>query len=185
MKKLTLTILFGVLLYATTYAQFKAIIKEETPFYYSDEAGAGYAGYFQKGDTVSIQSFTFLKAVVLNKENRKTYISQSAFIETEALQKFKIDYDANKKKAYDNAQTDLYNRKLAHYTKYYGKQYATQMAYGLVVIGMTDQMVKETIGKPERINTTENAYSISEQWVYPTQYLYFKNDKLTTIQTRK
>jgi hypothetical protein len=185
MKKLTLSILFGVLVYTNTNAQFKAIIKEETPFYYSDEAGTGYAGYYQKGDTVQIQSFTLLKAVVLNKENRKTFISQSAFVETEALQKFRNEYDANQKKAYDAAKDDLYNRKLAAFTKLYGVATARKMAYGLISIGMTDGMVELTLGRPEKINATENQYGTSEQWVYPTQYLYFDNKKLTTIQKRK
>lgn len=52
-------------------------------------------------------------------------------------------------------------------------------------IGMTTNQVLNNTnwGTPIRIRTTTNAKGISEQWVYDDyQYLYFDNDKLTTIQ---
>lgn len=40
-------------------------------------------------------------------------------------------------------------------------------------------------GAPSQINTTTNSYGTHEQWVYPNgSYLYFDNDKLTSIQER-
>lgn len=52
-------------------------------------------------------------------------------------------------------------------------------------IGMTtDQVLNKTNwGKPKDINTTINAYGKFEQWVYGlSQYLYFTDGKLTSIQ---
>lgn len=50
-------------------------------------------------------------------------------------------------------------------------------------IGMTKDEVLERWGKPEDINRTINAYSTSEQWVYPNyKYVYFENGILVTIQ---
>jgi len=38
-------------------------------------------------------------------------------------------------------------------------------------------------GQPQKVNTTTNSYSTSEQWVYGNgNYLYFKNEILTSIQ---
>ncbi|CAJ97168.1 DUF2845 domain-containing protein [Cupriavidus necator] len=54
-----------------------------------------------------------------------------------------------------------------------------------VRIGMTSQQVLEDThwGKPQYVNKTQNAYGITEQWVYRTgNYLYFRNGVLETIQ---
>lgn len=51
-------------------------------------------------------------------------------------------------------------------------------------IGMTTNQVlnKSNWGKPSDINTTIDSSGKSEQWVYGNgEYLYFKNDKLTSI----
>lgn len=51
-------------------------------------------------------------------------------------------------------------------------------------IGMTkDQVLNTSWGKPNRINTTENAWGIHEQWCYSGQrYIYFDDGIVTTIQ---
>ena len=53
-----------------------------------------------------------------------------------------------------------------------------------VSIGMTkDDVLASSWGKPERVNTTTNAYGVSEQWVYGGRnYLYFKDGILYSIQ---
>lgn len=53
-----------------------------------------------------------------------------------------------------------------------------------VSIGMTkEDVLASSWGKPERVNTTTNAYGVSEQWVYGGRnYLYFKDGILYSIQ---
>lgn len=53
-----------------------------------------------------------------------------------------------------------------------------------VSIGMTAERVRLSMwGKPQRINTTTNAYGVREQWVYGGgNYLYFQDGILTSIQ---
>lgn len=59
------------------------------------------------------------------------------------------------------------------------------------VIGMNKEMVAMAIGKPTTINTSQYAWGAFEQWVYPTStkyrsdYVYFKNGILSSIQTSK
>ena len=58
-----------------------------------------------------------------------------------------------------------------------------------VWIGMTKEMTILSWGKPDHINKTITATILNEQWVYEygsykMNFLYFKNDKLTVIQTR-
>lgn len=55
-------------------------------------------------------------------------------------------------------------------------------------IGMTTKEVvsKTNWGKPEQINRTVTADSVTEQWVYGEgEYLYFRNGRLTAIQTNR
>ena len=51
-------------------------------------------------------------------------------------------------------------------------------------IGMTKaQALKSCWGRPESVNRTITAHSVTEQWVYGySSYLYFTNGRLTAIQ---
>lgn len=53
-----------------------------------------------------------------------------------------------------------------------------------VSIGMNKEQVRLIWGKPKKINKDIYQDQIHEQWIYEHQYLYFKNDKLTAIQSR-
>jgi hypothetical protein len=54
-----------------------------------------------------------------------------------------------------------------------------------VVIGMSkDDVLASNWGKPKHVNTDISATSRREQWVYDGGYLYFREDTLTSIQTR-
>lgn len=54
-----------------------------------------------------------------------------------------------------------------------------------VFIGATQSEVIRIIGKPQKINKTENAFTVSEQWVYENGYIYFDNYIVTTIQSSR
>ena len=64
----------------------------------------------------------------------------------------------------------------------YGETYGSLILQGRVVIGMTKDQCIEALGHPTRINRTTTASMVSEQWVYSSRYLYFKNGVLVTIQ---
>lgn len=67
--------------------------------------------------------------------------------------------------------------------KKYGKYYGNLILQKKVVIGMNENMVIESWGRPEDINRTIGSFGVHEQWVYDGgNYLYFENGKLTTIQ---
>ena len=64
----------------------------------------------------------------------------------------------------------------------YGERYGNLIIKGRVIIGMTKQQCIDAWGQPQYINRTTTALIVYEQWVYSGKYLYFENDKLTTIQ---
>ena len=75
-------------------------------------------------------------------------------------------------------------------SKIYGKANAKLIIEGIVRIGWSKEMCKESWGNPNDINTTRGSWGVHEQWVYEFSYedyynmrcLYFENGVLTTIQ---
>lgn len=81
----------------------------------------------------------------------------------------------------DEKQKNLQYAKEYIYERNLAKKPATK-------IGMTKNQVRNHTnwGEPNSINKTVTAQGTFEQWVYDDfQYLYFKNGKLTTIQTHE
>jgi len=52
-----------------------------------------------------------------------------------------------------------------------------------VSIGMNPKQVTTSWGSPDHINKSISQWGIREQWVYGNEYLYFEDEKLTSIQT--
>ena len=53
-------------------------------------------------------------------------------------------------------------------------------------IGMTEQQLLLSWGKPDKVNSTVGAYGVHEQWVYgQSQYVYMKNGKLDSFQSSR
>lgn len=51
-----------------------------------------------------------------------------------------------------------------------------------VLIGMSKEQVLLSWRKPRKINRTVGTWGVHEQWVYSSQYLYFKDGLLTSFQ---
>lgn len=90
-----------------------------------------------------------------------------------ALAKAKQQKTNNLKKKRDNLEKKYPN---------WSKDTIDHIMSGSVFIGMTKEQAKLAWGKPNRINTTTNAYGSREQWCYSGGYLYFYGNILTTIQ---
>ena len=68
-------------------------------------------------------------------------------------------------------------------TKKYGSSVATRILEGKIWIGMTEQMLLESWGQPEDINTTVTRYSSRKQYVYGSgRYVYVENGKVDAWQ---
>jgi len=49
-------------------------------------------------------------------------------------------------------------------------------------IGMNTELASISLGYPINKNVSKGNYGVHEQWVYDKMYLYFENDKLTSVQ---
>jgi len=68
--------------------------------------------------------------------------------------------------------------------KKYGVGTAYKIRFNLLEIGMTPEIVRLSIGRPDDINKSTSSYGVHEQWVYEDEdmYLYFENGKLKSWQ---
>lgn len=66
----------------------------------------------------------------------------------------------------------------------YGPKFGDAIFNKEVCLGMTSKMVVESLGYPNKINTTKGSYGVHQQWCYEysKRYLYFENGVLTDIQ---
>jgi len=75
------------------------------------------------------------------------------------------------------------NRKRSIISKY-GENHGNLILQNKIWIGMTQEMLLESLGKPQRINTTETATLIRNQFIFIGRYVYTENGIVTTIQSR-
>ncbi len=61
----------------------------------------------------------------------------------------------------------------------YGKKIGGRLATGKIWKGMTEQMLKDSWGLPDRKTRNKKKWGLFTQWYYGTITFYFKNGKLT------
>ena len=61
----------------------------------------------------------------------------------------------------------------------YGTSMAARLIAGKIWKGMTSEMVRDSWGKPLKINRVINSNTIQEEWIYNNTWLYIENDTLT------
>ena len=60
----------------------------------------------------------------------------------------------------------------------YGTDMASKLIQGKVWKGMTAEMVRDSWGKPLKINRVITSNTIKEEWIYKSSWLYIENDVL-------
>jgi hypothetical protein len=67
--------------------------------------------------------------------------------------------------------------------KRYGEKIGEKINSNQVWIGMTKNMLLDSKGNPEEINSTKTEHTDLEQWIYSSHYIYLENGKVTAIQS--
>lgn len=86
-----------------------------------------------------------------------------------------------------NKEDGIAKAKQSALIKKYGPKIAKRIFDGEIWIGMTREMLFDSIGTPKKINSTETKYSYTSQYIYEdrfygTRYIYLENGKVTAIQ---
>jgi hypothetical protein len=64
----------------------------------------------------------------------------------------------------------------------YGKEIGQRIAYKRIWKGMTDEMVKDGWGEPDRIDKNVEPWGVFTQWIYGEIIFFFRDGKLTDWQ---
>jgi hypothetical protein len=65
------------------------------------------------------------------------------------------------------------------YVLKYGKEIGNRIAYKRIWKGMTDEMVRDGWGEPDRIEKNIEAWGVFTQWIYGDVIFFFRDGKLT------
>lgn len=60
----------------------------------------------------------------------------------------------------------------------YGTSIAARLASGKIWKGMNAEMIRDSWGKPQKINRVISGNTIKEEWIYKNTWLYLENDFL-------
>ncbi len=67
----------------------------------------------------------------------------------------------------------------------YGKKNGLRIARGQVWKGMTEKMLKDSWGKPDRITKNKEKWGLFSQWYYGTITYFFRDGKMTDWEEKK
>jgi len=60
----------------------------------------------------------------------------------------------------------------------YGEEFGQRVAYKQIWIGMTDEMVKDSWGEPDKIEKNVKPWGVFTQWYYGNVTFFFRDGKL-------
>ncbi len=124
--------------------------------------------FAQTETKISKERFNFL---IDSLKTRKTNL-----LTQKIILKAQIDSLENVITGLDSKVKSAHIKKL--YRKY-GRKIGGRLAAGKIWKGMTEQMLKDSWGQPDRKTRNKKKWGLFTQWYYGTITYYFKNGKLT------
>lgn len=73
----------------------------------------------------------------------------------------------------------------AYYRKKYGKEIGNRVAAGRVWAGMTEEMLLDSYGKPDKVNRNKEKWGVFTQYYYGKIIFFFRDGKLIEWEERK
>jgi len=108
-----------------------------------------------------------MESLTLQKKEIKSEI-ETLIIETDSLLKIVTELEQE----LITASHELYVLK-------YGEEIGNRVAYKRIWKGMTDEMVRDGWGEPDRIEKNVEAWGVFTQWIYGDVIFFFRDGKLT------
>ncbi|HHX68838.1 MAG TPA: hypothetical protein GX708_12400 [Gallicola sp.] len=154
----------------------------------------GKVGYTEKNSLITDveKKRNDYNLLVKKREDlRKNILDREVVLKKEAEEEAKkiAEKEAEKEreriaKEREAAEKKAAEEKLEAMIKKYGPYYGKLVGEGYYAIGMTKDMIKDSIGEPDDINRTVGSWGTHEQWVYSRYdlYIYFENGKVTSFQ---
>lgn len=88
-------------------------------------------------------------------------------------------------KKLNKAQSELMKIQHTFYIKKYGKENGNRIIEGKVWKGMTESMLRDSWGKPDKTHQNNYKWGVFDQWYYGDITYFFKNSKLIDWEEKK
>ena len=156
-----------------------------------------------QGDTIKIYDWKWWDLLVEYKLGQMGYIGQTYIVKNDQTSNFihslevkarenrtkEINADNALRESKQKQEIQLIQNKRASEIKSKFKKYGSVVVDKIINekiwIGMTPEMAVASWGNPEKVNKTVSSSGIKEQWVYPSDYLYFKEGILRSFQSSR
>ena len=145
---------------------------------YKPSANANIIIELEENDELLVYDWFQKPYVKASYEGKVGYISYGSLKENQFVRQIKSQI-----REQELQQIQENNPKLDRLIKEYGESTAKRLIDGEIWIGMSNEMAREALGRPNDINRTSTSYGVREQWVYPNgKYLYFEDGVLDSWQ---
>lgn len=122
------------------------------------------------GEPVSFDVGSKWKCVDATLEEK--YYDFILILENDKGEKIPLSLDQSDHKRYV-----FYADEAEKYKERFGEETWNTILNEKLIVGMTEEMVRLSWGKPKKINRSSDR----DQWVYKDQYIYFENGKMTSF----
>ncbi|WP_424962280.1 hypothetical protein [Ekhidna sp.] len=136
-------------------------------------------------DSMKIKDLATGQTKLITQRRYRYLFGFSPSVDSLILAQNKVFEDSTREVKSQLLQDELnarYESKIKRLTKKYDAKTATKLANSEIWIGMTSEMIIDSIGRPNDINRTVTSYGVREQWVYKDIYLYLEDGVLTSYQ---
>jgi hypothetical protein len=82
------------------------------------------------------------------------------------------------RKSKDSLDSQILEEQKELYIVKYGKENGVRVASGMVWKGMTEEMLRDSWGEPDKIDSNKQPYGIFNQWYYGEVTYFFRDGKL-------
>lgn len=124
----------------------------------------------------SLNSFAQITEEEYNREKEELNIRKEQLINEIEIINFEIDSMKNRIPELEQEAITAY-RKL--YVLKYGEEFGKRVSNKQIWIGMTDEMVRDSWGKPDKVDKNVEPWGVFTQWYFGDVTFFFKNGKLT------
>jgi hypothetical protein len=134
------------------------------------------ANIFAQSETqkMSKERFNFLVDSLSTEKNNLLTEKEKLLVEIDSLENF-----------IEELKPQLESSRRKELVRKYGKEIGYRIAGGKVWKGMTEKMLKDSWGKPDRITKNKEKWGIFTQWYYGAITYFFKNGKMTDWEELK
>lgn len=128
----------------------------------------------QTDKKISRERYDFLMDSLLTEKQSLLVQKEVLIAEIDSLQNVKISLEEKSNSA-----------RVKQLVRKYGKKNGLRIARGQVWKGMTERMLKDSWGKPDRITKNKEKWGLFSQWYYGTITYFFRDGKMTDWEEKK